>query len=77
MFIGGSSSFDIVPKEYNKYIALSEYARTKSIEINEILYVGDDFSEGGNDEQIFTSDIECVEVESYKTLRNKLDFLLK
>lgn len=77
VFIGGSSSFDIVPMRYNKYIALSEYARTKSIEINEILYVGDDFSEGGNDEQIFTSDIECVEVESYKILRSKLDFILK
>lgn len=77
VFIGGSSSFDIVPKQYNKYIALCEYARTKSIEINEILYVGDDFSEGGNDEQIFISDIECVEVDSYKTLRDKLDFLLK
>lgn len=77
VFIGGSSSFDIVPKQYNKYIALCEYARTKSIELNEILYVGDDFSEGGNDEQIFTSDIDCVEIESYKTLQNKLIFLLR
>lgn len=77
VFIGGSSSFDIVPKQYNKYIALSDYAHTKSIKLNEILYVGDDFSEGGNDEQIFTSEIDCVEIDSYKSIKNKLNFLLK
>lgn len=74
--IGGSSSFDIMPKEYDKYKALVKYASDLNISTDKILYVGDDFSEGGNDEPIYKSEIECIEIESYQILKEKLHFLL-
>jgi HAD superfamily hydrolase (TIGR01484 family) len=75
VFIGGSSSFDIVPKKYNKYLALMKYASEKGIGEDEIIYVGDDFQQGGNDEHIFKSNIKCIEVDDYRNLDSFVGFL--
>lgn len=76
VFIGGSSSFDIVPKQYDKYKALVKYASERNIALDKVLYVGDDFSEGGNDEQIYHSEIKCIEIKNYTLLSEQLMFLL-
>lgn len=71
-FVGGSSSFDIVKKQYDKYSALMEYAKNNGINKKDILFVGDDFDRGGNDEQVKTGGIECVIVKDYRRVRQYL-----
>lgn len=71
-FVGGSSSFDIVKKQYDKYRALMEYAANEGIAKKDILFVGDDFGKGGNDEQVKLGGIECVTVKDYRRVRQYL-----
>jgi len=76
VFVGGSSSFDMAPLPYDKAYALSDYCRENNILHNEVVYVGDDYGEGGNDESVYISDFNFVKIDDYKTLREKLEFLL-
>ena len=64
-FIGGSSSFDIVPRPYTKLYALDKYCSLCGYRRDEVLFIGDDYGPGGNDEQVFTSDIRCIKVDNY------------
>lgn len=65
VFIGGTSSFDMAPRPYNKLFALEQYAEAAGLSRTEIVYVGDDYGLGGNDEQIYQSDITFLPVDSY------------
>ncbi len=65
IFIGGSSSFDIVPHPFNKLYALDKYCRLHDYRHDEVVFVGDDYGPGGNDEQVFTSDIRCIRIDNY------------
>lgn len=71
-FIGGTSSFDIISKKYDKYLALKEFSKKNGYKKEEILYVGDDFKKGGNDEQVFLGGIDCIVVNDYRTVKNVL-----
>lgn len=71
-FIGGSSSFDIVSKKYDKYVALMGYADEKGIKKEEILFLGDDFKKGGNDEQVMLGGVDCINVRDYTRLTEQL-----
>ena len=75
VFIGGSSSFDIVKEQFNKYNALTAYMKEHGINENEVMYV-DDFGCGGNDEQIKTGGINYTLIDDYRNLGKKLAFLL-
>lgn len=76
VFVGGSSSFDMAPLPYDKAYALSEYCKEKGILHNEVVYVGDDYGEGGNDESVYLSDFNFVKIDDYTSLTEKLQFLL-
>lgn len=76
VFLGGSSSFDIVPKPYQKYHALQIYCKKIGIDPRAVVYFGDDFGTGGNDEQIFNSDIRFVTMRSYEDFEHMTQFLL-
>lgn len=76
VFVGGSSSFDMAPKPYNKAYALDLYCKEHSIEHDQVVYVGDDYGPGGNDESVFKADFGSVEIDDYTTLPEKLEFLL-
>ena len=65
VFIGGSSSFDFAPAPYNKYFALDRYCRDNNLLHHNILYCGDDYGVGGNDEAVYQSDIPFVCVDDY------------
>ncbi len=71
-FIGGTSSFDIVKKQYNKYSALMKFIEGTDIKKEEILFIGDDFKRGGNDEQVMLNCIKCVQISDYKSVRDIL-----
>ena len=68
VFVGGSSSFDMAPKPYNKYYALDLYCKENNLSHSEVCYVGDDYGLGGNDESVYKSDF------NYLTIDNYLDF---
>lgn len=68
VFVGGSSSFDMTPAPYNKAYAIALYCEEHGIAHDEVVYVGDDYGPGGNDESVYLSDF------NYLTIDNYLDF---
>ena len=66
VFVGGSSSFDIVPLPYRKSFALINFANRNGIGLDEVLYAGDDYGPGGNDEDVYASGIRFVRVDDYR-----------
>ena len=68
VFVGGSSSFDMAPAPYNKYYALDLYCKEKGYDHSNVVFIGDDYGLGGNDESVNKSDF------AYLTIDNYLDF---
>jgi len=66
VFVGGSSSFDMAPKPYNKFYALDIYCRENSLSHENIVYIGDDYGLGGNDESVYKSDIPYLTIDDYR-----------
>ncbi len=75
VFIGGTTSFDITPKQYNKFDAVMRYAAERGYTIDQILFVGDDFTDGGNDSQIRLGGMDYIRIDDFTRLRDKLEFL--
>ena len=75
-FIGGSSSFDITQGQFNKYFALKRFCETSGYTLDEVVYFGDDFGEGGNDAHVKQGGVDCVEISDYRELGNVAKFLL-
>lgn len=76
VFVGGSSSFDMAPKPYNKYYALDLYCKEKGLSHDEVVFVGDDYGRGGNDESVYRSDFGFVCVDDYTKLEESVKDLL-
>ena len=68
VFVGGSSSFDMAPKPYNKYYALTRFCEDEGCDRSEVTYFGDDYGTGGNDECVYLSDIDFVKVDRFSDL---------
>ena len=76
VFIGGSSSFDFAPVPYDKYYALDRYCKRFGLSHEEVVYVGDDYGTGGNDEAVYRSDFRFICVDDYTRLASCLkDYL--
>lgn len=65
VFVGGSSSFDMAPKPFDKYYALCGFCEEHGIARDEVLFFGDDYGPGGNDESVYRSDFGFVRVDNY------------
>ena len=76
VFVGGSSSFDMAPKPYNKYFALSKYCEENGIAHDEVIFFGDDYGEGGNDESVYKSDFGFIKVDDYRDFISLASHLL-
>ena len=76
VFVGGSSSFDMAPNPYNKAYALSEYCREHGIAHDEVVYVGDDYGPGGNDESVYLSDFNFLTIDDYRDFPKVVSVLL-
>lgn len=66
VFVGGSSSFDMAPKPYNKYYALDLFCKENGYSHSEVVFVGDDYGMGGNDESVYKSDFNFIKIDDYK-----------
>jgi hydroxymethylpyrimidine pyrophosphatase-like HAD family hydrolase len=67
VFVGGSSSFDMAPKPYNKYYALDLYCKENGLSHDEVVFIGDDYETGGNDNAVFESDFPYLTIDDYRT----------
>ena len=67
VFVGGSSSFDMAPYPYNKYYALDLYCKENGLSHENIVYIGDDYGQGGNDESVYKSDFPYLTIDDYRT----------
>lgn len=76
VFVGGSSSFDMAPKPYNKYYALDLYCKENGYTHDEVVYIGDDYGLGGNDESVYKSDFHYLEIDNYLDFPNVVKPLL-
>lgn len=76
VFVGGSSSFDMAPKPYNKYYALDLYCKENGLSHDEVVFVGDDYGMGGNDESVYRSDFNFICVDDYQKLEEAVSHLL-
>lgn len=76
VFVGGSSSFDMAPMPYNKYFALDKYCTEKGFLHSEVLFIGDDYGLGGNDESVYKSDFNFITVDDYTKFPEAVEQLL-
>ena len=75
VYIGGSSSFDFAPKQYNKYDSIMKYASEHGYALEDILFVGDDFDDGGGDSHVSIKGMDYIQIEDYTSLPERLAFL--
>lgn len=75
-FVGGSSSFDFAPKPYNKYYALDLYCKENNLSHSEVVYIGDDYGLGGNDESVYKSDFNYLTIDDYRDFEKVIKELL-
>lgn len=76
VFVGGTSSFDMAPKPYNKYFALDSYCRERGIAHSQVVFIGDDYGLGGNDEPVYKSDFNYITIDNYLDFPEKVKDLL-
>ena len=77
VFVGGSSSFDMAPAPYDKAYALSRYCAERGIKHSEVVFIGDDYGEGGNDESVYKSDFNFLRIDNYLDFAKVVEPLLK
>jgi len=77
VFIGGSTSFDLTAKEYNKYDAVMRYAAENGYSRDEIIFIGDDLDDGGNDSHVRLGGMDYIRVYDYRKFPEYIAPLLK
>ncbi len=75
VFIGGTTSFDITPAQFNKYTAVMKYAAEHGFTKDQILFVGDDMGDGGNDSQARLGGLDYILVDDYTHLPQLMEFM--
>ena len=76
VFVGGSSSFDMAPKPYNKYHAIDLYCKEHGLVHENVVFIGDDYGRGGNDESVYLSDVPFLTIDDYRDFPNVIKPLL-
>ena len=76
VFVGGSSSFDFTPAQYNKFDAMLRYGRENGYTVDEMRYVGDDFGDGGGDSHIRLGGMDYICIDDWRNSPIMLQSLL-
>lgn len=66
VYIGGSSSFDFAGKRFNKYDAVMEYAKRLGLSRDEVIFIGDDFDDGGGDSHVRIYGMDYISIDDYR-----------
>lgn len=76
VYIGGSTSFDFAGKQYNKYDATLNWAKRHGYELEDIVFVGDDFADGGGDSHIRLKGMDYIVINDYRLFPQAMTVLL-
>ena len=76
VFVGGSSSFDMAPKPYDKRYALDLFCKENGLDHENVVYIGDDYGPGGNDESVYLSDFPYLTIDDYRSFPDVIQVLL-
>lgn len=76
VFVGGSSSFDMAPRPYNKRYALELFCKENGLLPENVVCIGDDYGLGGNDESVCLSDFPYLTIDDYRTFPDVVKILL-
>ena len=77
VYIGGSTSFDFAGKENNKYDATLDWARRHGFELDDIVFIGDDFADGGGDSHVRIKGMDHIVINNYRNFADAVSVLLK
>ena len=77
VYIGGSTSFDFAGPEYNKYDATLAWAKDHGYALEDIVFIGDDFADGGGDSHVRIRGMDHIVIKDYKNFANAVSVLLK
>ena len=77
VYIGGSTSFDFAGKEYNKYNATLTWAKEHGYTLDDIVFIGDDFADGGGDSHVRIFGMDHIVITDYRRFADAVSVLLK
>ena len=77
VYIGGSTSFDFAGKEYNKYDATLRWAKEHGYTLDDVLFIGDDFADGGGDSHVRIKGMDHIVIYDYRQFADNVRVLLK
>ena len=77
VYIGGSSSFDFAGPQYNKYDCIMAYAKEHGYTRDEIIFIGDDFDDGGGDSHVRIKGMDYIAIDDYRKFPERVSVLLK
>ena len=75
VYIGGSTSFDFTPKQYNKFDAALRYAHEHGYCLDDCLFFGDDLDDGGGDSHIRLYGMDYIRIYDYSRTPAMLRFM--
>ena len=75
VFIGGSTSFDFTEVQYNKYDAVMNYAHKHGYTRDQVIFIGDDFGDGGGDSHIRLAGMDYIHITDFTKLPERMSFL--
>ncbi len=77
VYIGGSTSFDFAGPQYNKYDATLSWALRHGYKLEDIVFVGDDFADGGGDSHVRIKGMDHLVVTDFRKFPQVVSVLLK
>jgi len=77
VYIGGSTSFDFAGKQYNKYDATLDWAKRHGYALEDVVFVGDDFADGGGDSHVRIKGMDHIVINDYRNFAKAVEVLLK
>ena len=77
VYIGGSTSFDFAGPQYNKYDATLAWARDHGYTLDDVVFIGDDFADGGGDSHVRIKGMDHIVITDYRKFASAVDVLLK
>ena len=77
VYIGGSTSFDFAGKQYNKYDATLAWAKEHGYTLDDIVFIGDDFADGGGDSHVRIKGMDHIVITDYRNFPAAVSVLLK
>jgi len=77
VYIGGSTSFDFAGPQYNKYAATLDWAKAHGYALEDVVFIGDDYADGGGDSHVRIRDMDHIVIKDYRNFADAVGVLLK